>query len=199
VDRRHVEVDVGGGRDQVELRDSADLDAEPRFEGELDPIRVLVELQCERLAVVDFEARALPVLGDRQREGQRHPPASLEHAVVGPDDAGADRVAVATQHGLLAADELGRVSLALGAEEREGALATAQVGHAHATQQQPILEGHRGKGDRDALDDREDVLVAQKLPEVLALLQQLHLGLAERHDVAPDVDHLLGASDIRRT
>jgi hypothetical protein len=198
VDRRHVEVDVRIRRDQVELGNPADLDPECRLEGELDPIGVMTLLERDGVGPFDLEQRRARVIRDGEGERKSHPAAGREHAVVGADDPGADDVALAPQHGLLPADEPGSALFGLRTEEGEGALAAAQVRNAHAAQQEPVLEGNRREGDRDALNDGEDVLLAQELPEVLALLQQLHARLVERDEVAPDVQDLLGAADVRR-
>ena len=57
VDRRHVQVHLGRGRDQVELRDPAHGDAEPRLERQLHPVRVLADRELERLESLDLEPR----------------------------------------------------------------------------------------------------------------------------------------------
>ncbi|MGQ0551582.1 MAG: hypothetical protein ACT4PU_00005, partial [Planctomycetota bacterium] len=65
-----------------------------------------------------------------------------------------------------------------GAEEAEGALAPAQVGHAHPGEEE-AAEGDRREGDRDPLDDAEDVPVAEQLPEGLRLLEELDARFLE--------------------
>ena len=86
-------------------------------------------------------------------------------------------------------------SLRFRAEEAEGALAPAQIRHAHGREQQ-ALEGDRREGDGHPLDDREDVVLAEQLPEGLALLEQPDVRLAERDHVLPDVEHPLGLADV---
>jgi hypothetical protein len=53
-------------------------------------------------------------------------------------------VLASAQHGLLAAHERRLAVARLGAEERERALAAAQIGHAHAREQRPFLNGTGG-------------------------------------------------------
>ncbi len=196
MDRRHVELDLGIERVQVEARDAVDLAAEAGLEDELDPRRVAAERQLERLAAVDLDVQAALVGRDLQRHRERHAAARAQHPVVGTHDARADAIALAAQDRLLAAGVHG---VALGvlarAEERERALAAAQVRDAHPREQE-AAELHRREGDRNALDHAPDVLVAEQLPERLRLLEQLDARAPERHDVTADVGDALGRADV---
>ncbi len=131
VDGRHVEVELGRERRDVEARDAAHLDAQAGLEGELDPVRVGLGLEAEGLAALDLDQRALLVVGDGDGDGEDQAISALHQRVVGPHDARADHVALAAQQRLLAAREGGLPVLRCRAEEAEGALASAQIRHAH--------------------------------------------------------------------
>ncbi|MFN9940227.1 MAG: hypothetical protein ACK56I_12215, partial [bacterium] len=84
-------------------------------------LRIGAQRQVEGRPAVHREVHA--VRPHRERERERHAPAALHHAVVRAHDAGADGVALAAEHGLLAAGERRRPALGLGrGKEAEGAL-----------------------------------------------------------------------------
>ena len=95
-----------------------------------------------------------------------------EQRVLRADQVGADGVALAGDVMDLAADLLALVANA-GRVIGEHPLRAAQVGDAHRRQQDPAqLLG--GKRDRHAEDATEDAVLAQDVPERLALAEQPH-------------------------
>ena len=81
---------------------------------------------------------------------------------------------------------------------REHALRAAQVGDAHRRKQHaPQLL--RREGDRHAQDAVEDPVLAEDVPERLALAEQPHIGLAQGDPVFPQPDRPTGRPDLDRT
>ena len=194
VDRGHVQADLRFHRKQVELGDAGDVDARTAIKVQVNPVGIDPQRQSERFSAIQGDVYAIRGHGHREREG--HPAAALHHAVVGPDDARADDIPLSAQHGLLTTGKCSFSLVVRGGEEAERSLASAKVGNAHAGQQE-AAEGNGRKGDRHALDDRGDVLFPEHAPEGLTLLKELELRSFQRNHVLADVQHALGALDVR--
>ena len=135
-----------------------------------NPVRVHVLSQLV-LRAVDLEDRAVLVL-DRDRKRQLEVLGFLEQGVLRSDEIGADGVALAGDVMDLAADLLTLVANA-GRVIGEHPLRAAQVGDAHRRQQHPA-QFFGGKRDRHAEDAAKDAVLAEDVPERLALAEQAH-------------------------
>ncbi len=184
VDRRHVQPEVRRGLEQVEAHDAAHADTQPGLELQLDPGRELPRLQ--RVALLgDRQLRARVALAEPHFERNAHLAGSVYHRVLGPGDVAANHAVAHFDRDAHAAGE-GALARRLVAVVREGALAALEVRHAHRRQQRAVeLLGR--EGDRHAQDRAEDAVVAEDLPERLALATQVDHRLTQGDLVLADL------------
>ena len=180
VDRCHVELQMRRRLLEVETADALHRVVQRRTERQFDPRREFLELQRERL--VPYRQQRVVLTGaDLHLERQTHLPGILDQRVFGTRDVALDLAVPQFDRNLHAAREAAAF-FGVAAVIREGPLTALQVGHHHRRQQR-AAELPRRESDRHADDRTEDAVIAEDLPERLALAPQIHRGLPQRDPV----------------
>ena len=182
VDRRHVQLQVRVGLQQVEARDAAYLHAEPRSEGQHYPRRVFAALQ--RMHGSLEVQLGVPIRTGTDLERKPQLAAALPQVVLRSRDDAARHAVRPFEGQPLAADQ-GHPLVRIAAEVEVRPLTPPQVGHAHC-RQQPAVERLGGEGDRHPQDRAGYAVVSQRLPERPAAAPARDARLPERQTERPD-------------
>ena len=138
--------------------------------------------------------RVPPLVPGVMRNGNAQRAAVLDKEIIGAFERALEVRARAHQGEEQAAGVIG-LARARG-ELRKGALRALQIGGAHG-RKQAAFEFFRREGDRQPQDRAAHAMVAQNLPEGLALAAQLGGGPVERDAVAADLPETLRPADAR--